>query len=440
MRPYQRFQHHDHSSVGCKKGHRSIFLRLFFTLIAAMFLIQLIVGGAFSILFGRRTSGPVQDNIRQYATLTARELGSPPDTLLASQIAQERSMEIRYESGDLAWTTHPNDETRFPFKHKGFGHLAAWRQFTEVDNGDGSRYLIRWRISPFREMHGQFLVGLLILVTLIFTGIHFYMRKILRPIKSLRKGVDEISAGNLNVKIPVEHEDELGCLTEAFNDMARRIKQMLESRDQLLLDVSHELRSPLTRMKVALEMMPDSDKKESILADIIELETMITEILESERLNNGHTKLVLEDTDLMALIRSVAKDFKDRPPGMVMDKIPDKVNLRIDPRRIRMVLSNVLENAIKYARPDSKPVRISIDADKKVTVQIRDDGIGIPESDLPRLFEPFYRVDRSRSKKTGGYGLGLSLCKKIMQAHDGDIHIKNNPERGITVTLIFNKK
>ena len=112
----------------------------------------------------------------------------------------------------------------------------------------------------------------------------------------------------------------------------------------------------------------------------------------------------------------------------------------MDSERIRIVFKNLLDNAFKYSRADSNPVEISIRADNDVTiVKIIDDGPGIPEEDIPQLFEPFYRVDRSRSKKTGGYGLGLSLSKKIMDAHGGKIEISNNEDRGVTVTLSFKK-
>ncbi len=112
--------------------------------------------------------------------------------------------------------------------------------------------------------------------------------------------------------------------------------------------------------------------------------------------------------------------------------------LDIDAKRVVTVLENVLDNAVKCSLPKSKPIEISLRTDAEAAViTIMDDGTGLPEKDLPLLFEPFYRVDRSRSKETGGYGLGLSLCKKIMEAHAGHIRISNNEHQGVTVTLEF---
>jgi signal transduction histidine kinase len=119
---------------------------------------------------------------------------------------------------------------------------------------------------------------------------------------------------------------------------------------------------------------------------------------------------------------------------------PPEIWLDIDREKIRIVLRNLLENARKFSLPDSGPVEITVETDAgNTTVRVCDDGPGIPESDLPNLFEPFYRVDRSRSRKTGGYGLGLSICKRIMEAHGGSISVTNNPGRGASFDLVFNK-
>ena len=139
-------------------------------------------------------------------------------------------------------------------------------------------------------------------------------------------------------------------------------------------------------------------------------------------------------------MKDAGKEYENKTPGIRWVSLPEKLLLNMDAERIRIVFKNLLDNAFKYSRADSNPVEISIRADSNVIkVKIIDDGPGIPEEDIPQLFEPFYRVDRSRSKKTGGYGLGLSLSKKIMDAHGGKIEISNNEDRGVTVTLSFKK-
>ena len=165
---------------------------------------------------------------------------------------------------------------------------------------------------------------------------------------------------------------------------------------------------------------------------------MIAEILETERLKGGHGKLKLEKSDIILLIKKVSNSFIKRSPGVSLNLLSKKNFINIDIERVRMVLKNILENSIKYSKQESSPVEIRLKKEIDVVcIEIKDSGQGISDEHLPYLFEPFYRVDKSRSKKSGGYGLGLSLCQKIMEAHDGEIKILNNKGAGITVKLIF---
>jgi signal transduction histidine kinase len=220
--------------------------------------------------------------------------------------------------------------------------------------------------------------------------------------------------------------------------MTRRIDEMLKSRDQLLRDVSHELRSPLTRIKVGMELMDDSRAKKGIMEDLSEVETMIAELLETDRLNSRFGKLNPEEIDIKELIQEVIMEFKKKSPGIEMGEFPDKSLLSLDRDRVMILFRNILSNALRYSEEDSEPVRInSIRKDENWTITICDSGIGIPEDELPFIFEPFYRVDKSRSRETGGYGLGMSLSKKIMEAHNGKIEISSTPGKGTCVALTF---
>lgn len=424
------------------QGHHSIFLSIMVVVIGTMFVIHLLVGGFFGLMFGFNAMIPVHRNIDNYAELIAQDIGVPPDTVRARIIADEYDMQIRYESEAWSWTSDPEltrSETKRKKHHGMFGPGRAWREVTAIENPDGSHFYLRWDFGRFANIHRELFAGLLVIVTLVFFGTHYFIRRTLKPIRWLRQGVDQISGGNLDVRIPVKKRDELGRLTEAFNDMARRIKEMLKARDQLLLDVSHELRSPLTRIKVALEFIEESKKKRRIATDIAEIEAMITEILESERLIDGRGKLERRSTDLVQLIDDVVEEYKDRSPGVVIVSQPQALEWPVDSERVRIVLKNILDNAVKHSRPDSRNTELSITEDRDTAIIcIKDDGVGISEEQIPYLFEPFYRVDRSRSRETGGYGLGLHLCKRIMDAHQGRIEIQSNPTGpGITVSLFF---
>ena len=414
--------------------HRSIFIRLLLVVVTTMLMVHLIIGGLFGFLFGSRNVSPLRQNLDQYAVYLMNEIGSPPDTLKAATLAESLHIDIRIENKQWTWSSNPD------FKIKTRRHKirrfkpSSFRRPTSVQNDAGDVFYFKWKFARPVEMHRELFLGLIALITLIFWGTNHFIRRILKPIKWLKKGVDDVSMGNLDTEIPIFKQDELGSLSESFNQMTRQIKEMLKSRDQLLLDVSHELRSPLTRIKVALEFMPESEKKSSILSDIHEIETMITEILESERINSKYHQLQYVETDLNQLIQTIAQEFKNRSPGSILTS-SKSTKISVDVDRMKIVFKNILENAYKYSRTDSKPVQIQIDCKEQCIIQFIDDGPGIPEAHLKNIFEPFYRVDRSRSKETGGYGLGLHLCKKFVEAHQGEIFIHNNEGRGATVTI-----
>ncbi len=281
--------------------------------------------------------------------------------------------------------------------------------------------------------NGMILMLLLLIAGVVFTA-HVVLGRALAPLRSLQEGVARLSEGHFDVALPSGASDEFGALTEAFNVMVHRVNEMIRARDQLLLDVSHELRSPLTRLKVALALLPQADQK-GMAADVAEMDAMITELLEMERLRGGGG-IRPERQDLVAVLRDVVTSYRDRAPGVQFAADASPIEVEIDPDKLRTVIRNVLENAIKYCLPDSAAVQVSVERhDRAVVIRIRDDGPGIPESVRASVFEPFVRADPSRSRKTGGYGLGLSICKRIMEAHGGSIAVEPHAGRGTLFVL-----
>jgi signal transduction histidine kinase len=271
----------------------------------------------------------------------------------------------------------------------------------------------------------------------VFLSAHLVLTRALRPLRRLQEGVARLSAGDLEVVLDNPTRDEFGALTDAFNRMAARVKEMVKARDQLLLDVSHELRSPLTRLKVALALLPDSATKAQAEADAAEMEAMTTELLELERLRDGRALRTTRE-DLVELLHDAARTYNGTPPGVQVHARPPAIPLDLDVDGVRTVLRNLLGNAVKYSLPDSRPIEVTATFERDtLVVRVVDDGPGIPEEDLGVIFDPFFRVDRSRSRKTGGYGLGLSICKRIVEAHGGRIEATNNPVRGACFTLTF---
>src|SRR5665213_94541 len=283
--------------------------------------------------------------------------------------------------------------------------------------------------------------------TLLIMGMGFMViKRMFRPCRMLMKGVQDISSGNLAFQLKTQDRPgEIYYLAENFNEMVGRVKEMIRSKDQLLLDVSHELRTPLTRMKVALAMMPQNQMRSSLLQDIGEMETMLAEILETQRLRGENGKLILAPVDLTTLTRSMVLRYKTRKPGVKLAGKPASLVVEADEDRVKTALRNVLENALKYSVGPKKAdpvqsVRVRLEeTETSIRIWVEDSGVGIPLEDQEKVFEPFYRVDKSRTKKTGGYGLGLSLCREIMRAHGGEITLESQPGKGTRVVLEFPK-
>jgi signal transduction histidine kinase len=393
---------------------RSVFTKLLVVIILTGICINLVVGGFFLHLRNQFV-GPFHQNVVQY---------------LNYLIADTTSADLPafFKGRFVPWRQNP--DVRYG-KYRG-------RHVIEVDKKAGRFIFGLSRNLPVDSARHRLLVVMLVLLTAILTAAFFVIRYILRPVKWLNTGVQEVSRGNLKHRVPLKKSDELRDLAAAFNNMTERIRDMLHTKEQLLLDVSHELRTPVTRMKVALEFLEDSQAKQSLQADIEEMEKMVSEILETARRQHKYENLKKQRTNLVDLLKRTVAAFENQPPGVEMIDVAAEMQAEVDAEQVKTVFENVFSNAIKYSQPESEPIRVSCQKQESFAViRIRDKGIGIPDTELDHIFEPFYRVDKSRAKDTGGYGLGLSLCKTIMEAHDGKIEVQSRPEMGTTVSLFF---
>jgi len=411
----------------------SIFARLL-TIMILMAVSLLFIVGTFFVFFV--FPGATAEAATAFEQFSRGISATSPDLPAAQALAHRVHVEIRYEGPRGSWATNSHIPSILDVKQ---GRVSSFlgHEYHLESAPDGGSYLFVWDYREHvRGLHAKMLWLLLFLVVSVVCTAYLFQRRLLRPVRLLDEGVARLSTGDLDVAVPVVTRDEFGALTDTFNKMVGRVKQMIQARDQLLLDVSHELRSPLTRLKVALALLPDDENRAGMVGDLSEMEAMITELLELERMREGRG-LRREHCNLAPVLREVVDVYSSDPPGIRL-LIPSEIWLDIDREKIRIVLRNLLENARKFTLPDSGPIEVTAREDLgTIAVRVSDDGPGIPEPDLPNLFEPFYRVDRSRSRKTGGYGLGLSICKRIMEAHGGSISVANNPGRGASFVLIF---
>jgi len=411
---------------------RSVFVKFVGIMLAMSLVLLLLVSGFFILMIYPHVTAAAP-LMHEYMRVFA---AASPGLSAAREAADHLDVQIRYEGPRAAWTTDPSLPTIAEVLGGPLGDSQAKRNYHIESAPGGGSYLFSWGFSEgARKAHITLFWILLSAMIGVAMAAWVFQRRLLRPLRWLDEGVAELGAGRLDVAVPVRTHDEFAVLTEAFNRMVERVRRMVEARDQLLLDVSHELRSPLTRMKVALEFLPPGEQRDGVTSDLNEMESMVTELLELERLRDGRGVLAIRQNLLPVLNEAIA-EFRGRAPGVRLFTPAREIIVTIDAARIRTVLRNLLENAFKYSLPDSREVEISTsDRDGMVVVRVSDDGPGIPEADLENIFEPFFRVDRSRTRSTGGYGLGLSICKRIMEAHRGSIAVERNPGRGTSFLL-----
>src|SRR6516225_4146559 len=262
----------------------SIFTKLLATMLGMIVILLLMVASFFAFIVFPGASLTSESTIKEYTRLLAE---TSPGLGTARNISKRMHLEVRYEGPGGSWTTLealPSiDQVR---EGKVHSSLFVHRFYLEKAPNGGT-YLVAWNFpNQMHATHVKLLWMLLILIVLVVLAAYAIQRRLLRPVRSLSEGMTRISGGNLDAVLPVVTHDELGTLTVGFNDMVSRVKQMIQARDQLILDVSHELRSPLTRLKVALALLPADSDKAGIDSDVNEMETMIAELLELERLRS----------------------------------------------------------------------------------------------------------------------------------------------------------
>ncbi|HEU4994092.1 MAG TPA: HAMP domain-containing sensor histidine kinase [Gemmatimonadaceae bacterium] len=419
----------------------SVFAKLVTAMLAmGLFLILLV-----TLFFGVFVGPSLNDLIFQLAREYSGAIAATSPGLEAARSLRSRGLKVnvRYDGPSGSWSTTPGlpsvDDLRAGRVSQ--NHLLVVPRYYLVDAPQGGAYIFAWNFSrPFQVAHAWLLALLAFMIALVVLTTYVVIRRLLAPLRALNEGVARLGEGQLDVSIPVSTRDEFGRLSSAFNSMVGRVRLMLRDRDQLLVDVSHELRSPLTRMKVALELPPDETQRPRLATDIAEMERMVAELLELERLRSGRG-MTMERQDLLGLVHEATQEFQGRQPGVRVVAASSALMADVDREKIRIVLRNLLENAFKYSLADSRPVEVSLsNGAEAAAIRVSDDGVGIPEGDMGRVFEPFFRVDASRSKRTGGYGLGLSICKRVMEAHGGRITVERAGARGTAFVLTFPKR
>ncbi|MGD2046522.1 MAG: HAMP domain-containing sensor histidine kinase [Gemmatimonadota bacterium] len=427
------------------KLRASFFLKILLVFVGGFTAIGLYLMASFWYFDWQQGRVTARRTAMSYAELILDELDTPSDTVAARQLATRLGVGMRISGPDVDWATDPDfprfDDADLPPAAEGSSNRAGLSRAlgfgADVGRGD-YRYLLALQAGSI-GLGSESLVEELadaIFMIVLLACVYLATRNLLKPVRELSEGVEKLREGDLNVEMETRRSDELGQLMASFNEMATAIRERIRARDQLLVDVSHEIRSPLTRMRVAMEMMPDGAAKESVIEDIEETEAMISVLLETERLDSPHGGLTLDSVDLSDLLPEVVAERSDQDPGVELDGTDQPLVARVDSERVKTVVGNLLTNALRHSDPEGVPVRVTLErVGGDAVITVRDCGEGIEQEDLGRIFEPFYRVDRSRSKDTGGYGIGLSLVKRIVEAHGGAIDVESRRGQGTSVRV-----
>ncbi len=297
----------------------------------------------------------------------------------------------------------------------------------------------------YSQLGGYFLMGAFLAVIVAFLITLFLSRRILSPIKELRSAAQRLGKGDFSQRVDISDRSEIGELASTFNSMADNLQRDEQLRQHMVSDIAHELRSPLTNVRGYLEaindgvMQPDKETITSIYSETVLLSRLINDLQELSLAEAGELKLTLQPEDVAELVRlsvtAVQAKASEKDIDLSHDIPSDLPRVNIDFLRIKQVLLNLLENALAHT-PAGGRINIAAKSDHEfIEVSVSDSGEGIPADEINNIFERFHRVDKSRSRSTGGSGLGLTISKYIIEEHKGKIWARSESGKGSCFTF-----
>jgi len=302
-----------------------------------------------------------------------------------------------------------------------------------------TQVLVLGPVPMFNWMPFQLAAGItLFSLFLLSLGVYGLILPLERKIRQVRHALNKMKSGDLSLRVPIEGTDEMANLASSYNNMSDHIQRLIEAQRELMRAVSHELRTPVARIRFGMEMLAEEDdynyriqQVDMIDKDIEALNTLIDEIMTYAKLEQGTPSLDFEEIVLVEVLDQVAMETEALKTQKEIELIAPSLSLKVDAERryLHRVVQNLVGNAVRYC--DHK-VRVSggIRNDGKAYVCVEDDGPGIPEQERARIFEAFARLDDSRTRASGGYGLGLSIVSRIAYWFGGDIQVDQSPNLG----------
>jgi len=283
-------------------------------------------------------------------------------------------------------------------------------------------------LRPTPEWPIEIMVAAVMAVLLASAGAAFMARRVVRPLSELTTAAAKVAGGSGTPHVAEQGPDDVRNAAIAFNAMAEKVTRTLESQRHLLSAVGHDLRTPITAMRINLEFVEDEELRDGLMRNLDELQALTEQVLAAAKGASGERP---RQVDLSALVESLCTDLDELgEPVSWINHSPAPISCR--PNEIKRAVRNLVENAVAYGR--KAEVRIS-DVSDGYEVLVEDEGPGIPEGDRQRVFEPFVRLESSRNIATGGTGLGLTLVKAIAEGHGGAVRLENRPGGGLRARM-----
>jgi signal transduction histidine kinase len=293
---------------------------------------------------------------------------------------------------------------------------------------------------------GRFFIrGGLVAIAIALLLTFFLSRHILAPVKALINATRQFGKGDFSRRVDYKDKGELGELAQSFNSMADDLERTERLRRNMVADVAHELRTPLSNLKGYLEAIsdgvvkPDENTIRSLNEEASSLSRLVNDLQELSLADADEIKLVKQPENVANLIKEGVTAIQTKAAARGLTISPDLPATlpiaNIDSHRIKQVLLNLLENAVAHTDPGGRITVTAKQQGNQIHISVADTGEGIPAKELPLIFERFYRVDKSRTRATGGSGLGLTIAKRLVEAHGGTIEVKSEPGQGSTFTF-----
>jgi signal transduction histidine kinase len=393
--------------------------------------------------------GLISGHLSLHVNYVREDIGLPPSIDSALSITERVPVDIRILGPDIDWSSDDGfprlEELEFGPSPRFSDDPSGWvdeLQGVEFATWNGHELLLmhhgdyRIVVSSPRiadSTDGPDLITLILALGLTFLLLTYLsVRWLFKPISSIREGAARIGRGNFDHRIMNIRRDQLGDLATDINKLTGDVEMMLDAKRALLLGISHELRTPLSRMRLTLEFLEDEENRDSLKAEILEMEKIVAALLEAERLSNRHVRLSRSDVRIDELVNSLLQDFFSRDADRIEVNLPaEPVTASLDEARTKLLLKNLLSNALRYSKPKDGLIELSaIVEGSDLVFIVRDRGPGIAPEEAEKIGEPFYRGDPSRTRESGGTGLGLYLATLVAKAHGGTLKLLDNAGPG----------